>query len=98
MTIEGSAPRWTMTLYVSGAGPRSSEAIAAVRLVCDSELAGLVDLAVVNAADHPDLVVRDRILALPTLVKHAPEPRRWLVGNLDDATAIRSGLDLGGGS
>jgi len=86
--------RWALTLYVSGASPRSTEAIATVRRICDEDLAGEVDLNVVNAVDHPALVKRDHILVLPTLVKHAPKPLRHLVGNLDDADRVRTGLEL----
>lgn len=94
MSGDLSGPRWALTLYVSGASPRSTEAIVTVRHICDQDLAGLVDLTVVNAADHPDLVKRDHILALPTLVKHAPAPMRQLVGNLADAERVRTALDL----
>jgi circadian clock protein KaiB len=87
-------PRWSLTLYVSGASPRSSEAIVTVRRICDEDLAGQVDLTVVNAIDHPALVKRDHILALPTLVKHAPDPLRHLVGNLTDVARVRDALDL----
>jgi len=44
MTVEASGPRWALTLYVSGASPRSSEAIVTVRRICDEDLAGQVDL------------------------------------------------------
>jgi circadian clock protein KaiB len=94
VTVEASGPRWALTLYVSGASPRSSEAILTVRRICDEDLAGHVDLTVVNAVDHPALVKQDNILALPTLVKHSPQPLRHLVGNLTDAGRVRFGLDL----
>ena len=94
MTGDLAVPRWALTLYVSGASPRSTEAIATVRRICDEDLAGQVDLTVVNAIDHPAMVKQDHILALPTLVKHSPAPLRHLVGNLTDAARIRLGLDL----
>ena len=94
MTTEASGPRWALTLYVSGASPRSSEAIVTVRRICDEDLAGQVDLTVINAIDHPALLKRDNVLALPTLVKHAPAPLRHLVGNLTDAMRVRRALDL----
>jgi len=97
VTAEVSGPRWTLTLYVSGASPRSAEAIVAVRRICDEDLAGKVDLTVVNAAENPKLVKRDQILALPTLVKHTPGRLRHLVGNLTDLERVRSALDLGPG-
>jgi circadian clock protein KaiB len=89
-----SGPVWALTLYVSGASPRSSEAILSVRRICDEDLAGQVELTVVNAIDHPDLIKRDNILALPTLVKHTPAPLRQLVGNLTDLARVRAALDL----
>jgi circadian clock protein KaiB len=94
MTADLSEPRWELTLYVSGASPRSAEAIVAVRRICDEDLTGRVDLTVLNAADHPAMLKRDHILALPTLVKHTPGPLRQLVGNLTDLERVRSALDL----
>jgi circadian clock protein KaiB len=88
------SPRWRLTLYVNGASPRSAEAIETVRTICDEDLAGDVDLNIVNAVDHPTMVVQDHILALPTLVKHSPMPLRQLVGNLTDARRVRTALDL----
>jgi circadian clock protein KaiB len=86
--------RWRLTLYVNGASPRSAEAIVTVRAICDEDLPGMVDLTVVNAQDHPEMVLRDHILALPTLVKHSPTPLRQLVGHLTDAKRVRAALDL----
>ena len=94
MTPESAPARWALTLYVSGASPRSTEAIATVRALCDEDLAGQFDLTIVNALDHPDLIKKDHVLALPTLVKHSPAPLRQLVGNLTDTTRLRAGLDL----
>ena len=95
MTDESpDAPVWRLTLYVNGASPRSAEAIVTVRTICDEDLAGVVDLQVVNAVDHPAMVRQDNVLALPTLVKHSPTPLRHLVGHLTDAKKVRAALDL----
>lgn len=88
-------PRWVLTLYVSGAAPRSTEAIEAVTRLCEGELAGQVDLRIVDVNDAPALVVEDQVLAVPTLVKRLPEPARRLVGSLADTGRLRAGLDLG---
>ncbi len=88
-------PRWSLTLYVSGASPRSAEAISTVRRICDEDLAGRFDLSVIDAASNPARVYEDHIVAVPTLVKHAPLPMRHLVGNLTDTDRVRRGLDLG---
>ncbi|MGZ4571089.1 MAG: circadian clock KaiB family protein [Blastococcus sp.] len=79
---------------MNGASPRSAEALETVRRICDEELAGRVELRVVDVAAEPALVVKDQIMAIPTLVKHLPAPLRRLVGNLSYAERVRSGLDL----
>ena len=88
-------PRWSLTLYVSGASPRSAEALETVRRLCDEELPGQVELQVVDVADEPALAGRDRIVAVPTLVKRLPAPPRQLVGDLADIDRVRVWLDLG---
>ena len=95
MTLSGGAPRWSLTLYVSGASPRSAAALETVRRLCDEELAGRVDLRIVDLAEEPGRVTEDQIMAVPTLVKHEPAPLRRLVGNLADVDRVRTGLDLG---
>lgn len=91
----GGEPRWSLTLYVSGASPQSLKAIQATRRICDEELAGRVDLEIVDVHAQPALVVRDQVIAAPTLVKHLPGPLRRLVGDLSDTQRVRVALDLG---
>ena len=86
--------RWALTLYVNGASPNSIQAIETVRRLCDEELGGRVDLEVIDVGQQPALVLRDQILAAPTLVKRLPGPLRRIVGNLSDADRLRLGLDL----
>ena len=86
--------RWSLTLYVAGASPRSAEAIDTVRRICDEELAGRVELRIVDVGEQPALAIGEGIVAVPTLVKQ-PAPLRRLVGNLADADRVRAGLDLG---
>ena len=95
MTTSGGPLRWSLTLYVSGASPRSAAAMETVRRLCDEELAGRVELEIVDLAEEPARVRDDQIMAVPTLVKHQPPPLRRLVGNLADVERLRAGLDLG---
>ena len=85
---------WSLTLYVSGAAPRSAQALETVRRLCDEELAGQVELEVVDVTDEPALGERDGIVAVPTLVKRRPAPPRQLVGDLADVGRVRAGIDL----
>ena len=88
-------PRWSLTLYVSGASSHSAKALETVRRLCDEELPGQVELQVVDVTEEPAIAVRDGIVAIPTLVKRLPAPPRQLVGDLADVDRLRAGLDLG---
>ena len=93
MTVDDS-DYWRLTLYVSGTSPQSVAAVETVRRICDKELRGRVDLQIVDIRDAGALAVEDGIVVLPTLVKHMPEPRRKLVGDLSDIRWVRTALDI----
>src|SRR3954468_19214328 len=87
-------PRWSLTLYVSGASPRSAQALETVRRLCDEELLGQVELEVIDVTDEPALPARARIGPVPPLVNRRPAPPRQLVGDLADIGRVRAGIDL----
>jgi circadian clock protein KaiB len=95
MTDNAAGDRWALALYVDGAATSSIRAIETVRRVCDEQLGGHVDLEVIDVHQQPALVVRDQIVAAPTLVRRLPGPPRRIVGDLSDSAWIRLGLDLG---
>ena len=82
-----------LTLFVSGAAPRSTAAVATVRSVCDEVRVARVDLSVVDASEHPARARENDVVALPTLVRVSPGPLRHLVGNLTDPDHVRAWLD-----
>jgi circadian clock protein KaiB len=94
MTAAG-ADRWALTLYVNGASTNSLQAIETVRCLCDEELGGQVELEVIDVQQQPALVLRDQVVAAPTLVKRLPGPLRRIVGDLSDTDRLRLGLALG---
>jgi circadian clock protein KaiB len=94
MTAGPGDSHWALTLYISGASPRSIHAIENVRRLCEEELGGQVDLDIIDVQLEPALVVRDQIVAAPTLVRHRPAPLRRLVGDLSDIGRVRQSLEL----
>jgi circadian clock protein KaiB len=86
---------WSLTLYINGASPHSVQAIENARRLCEEELGGLVDLEIIDVQQEPALVMGDRIVAAPTLVRHLPAPLRRLVGDLSDIDRVRQSLELG---
>ncbi len=89
---EGEA--YVLRLYVSGATPRSTEAIAKIKNICDEYLPGHYDLEVIDIYQQPQLAVQDHIVAAPTLVKESPGKLRRLIGNLSNTRLILQRLGV----
>jgi circadian clock protein KaiB len=83
-----------LRLYVTGLTPRSTQAIAVLRAVCEEHLAGRYDLEVIDLYQQPELARGQQLIAAPTLVKELPLPVRRLIGDLSDEQRVLVGLDL----
>ena len=91
---EHADQNYVLTLYISGASPRSSAALITIQGICDRELKGRVELKVVDIREHPEALIEDRILAIPTLIKRLPPPLRQIIGDLANEHRVRVALDL----
>ena len=85
---------FVLRLYITGMTPRSAEAIASIRTICEKHLGGHYDLEVIDIYQQPSLAKDEQIVAAPTLVKKLPLPLRRLVGNLSQEDRVLLGLDL----
>ncbi len=86
--------KWDLRLYVAGQTPRSLQAFANLKRICDEHLTGRYNIEVVDLLRNPQLAKGDQILALPTLVRKLPEPVRKIIGDLSDTERVLVGLDL----
>ena len=87
---------YELRLYVTGTSPRSSQAIANVRSLCEEFLAGRYHLEVVDIFQQPGLASSEQIIAAPTLIRKFPEPLRRLIGDLSNRDRVLVGLNLAG--
>ncbi len=87
-------PDVTLRLFVTGTTSRSRRAIAAIRTICEEELAGRCDLKVIDVYQDPEATRDLQIVATPTLVKVAPAPLRRIVGDLSDRGRVLAGLNI----
>jgi circadian clock protein KaiB len=85
---------YVLRLYVTGATARSLRAIANIKTVCEEHLKGRYHLEVVDIYRRPELLRKDHIVAVPTLIKMLPVPLRLLVGDLSKTEHVLQGLDL----
>lgn len=86
--------KYIIKLYVTGRTPRAQAAIENLRRICERELGGRYELAVIDVLDHPQLAEDEKILATPTVVKELPAPIRRIIGDLSDSERVLLGLDL----
>lgn len=94
LSNQSLAERYVLRLYVTGMTPRSTEAIAMIKSICEQHLEGRYDLEVIDIYQHPQLAKDEQIIAVPTLVKKLPSPLRRFIGNLSDKERVLLGLDL----
>src|SRR6476660_6969717 len=85
---------YILKLYVAGQTPRSLQAFANLKRICEEHLAGEYRIEVIDLLKNPQLAKGDQILALPTLVRHLPEPVRKIIGDLSNTERVLVGLDL----
>ena len=94
MAATSSEEHYVLRLYVTGMTPRSTEAFAAIKAICEERLRGRYELEVIDIYQHPQLAIDEQIIAVPTLVKKLPAPLRRLVGDLSNQDRVLTGLDL----
>ncbi len=86
--------KWDLRLYVAGQTPKSLQAFANLKRICEEHLAGQYQIEVIDLLLEPQLAQGDQILALPTLVRKLPQPVRKIIGDLSDTERVLVGLDL----
>jgi circadian clock protein KaiB len=86
--------RWELRLYVAGHSPKSSEAFANLKRICETHLKGRYSIEVIDLLENPHLAKGDQILALPTLVRKLPPPIRKIIGSLSEEEKVLVGLDI----
>jgi circadian clock protein KaiB len=85
---------YVLRLYITGMTPRSAEAFASIKAICEKYLRGRYFLEVIDLYQEPAAAREAQILASPTLIKQLPAPLRRLVGNLSEEKRVLIGLDL----
>jgi len=86
--------KYLLRLYVAGATPASTAAIRNIKKICEENLKGRYELAVIDIYQQPVLTRDEQILAAPTLIKKLPLPIRRFIGDMANKERILVGLDL----
>ena len=92
--IAVKTPEWQLRLYVAGRTAKSNAALANLKRLCDTHLAGRYAIEVIDLLVNPRLAAGDQILAVPTLVRKFPQPIRKIIGDLSNEARVLVGLDV----
>ncbi len=88
------AKEWELRLYIAGKTPRAVKAFENLNRICEEHLAGRYQIEIIDLLENPTLAKGDQIVAVPTLVRHLPEPVRKIIGDLSNTERVLVGLDL----
>ncbi len=86
--------KWSFELYVAGQTPRSLQAIANLKLLCENNLKKNYELKVIDVSENPALARVKQLIALPTLIRLKPEPERVVIGDLSEMEKTLSILGI----
>ncbi len=89
-----ASTRYILKLYVAGQSPKSVNAIANIKKICEEHLQGRYELEVVDLYQQPQLALGEQIIAIPTLLRKLPSPLRRIIGDLSNTERVLVGLDL----
>ena len=83
-----------LELYVVGDSVRSQTAIANLRRILATSLAGQFDLQIIDVLEQPEAAEASNIVATPTLIRRQPPPERRLLGDLSETDLVVRGLGV----
>ena len=89
-----AARRYVLNLYVAGRSPKSVNAIANIRKLCETHLHGRYVLDVIDLYQQPQLAQGEQIIAVPTLIRELPSPVRRIIGDMSNTERVLVGLDI----
>ena len=86
--------KYVFRLYVAGNSPKSVRAIQKLTQICEEHLQGRYELEVIDIYKQPELLEKEQIFAVPTLIKKLPLPLQKLIGDMTNTEKILIYLDL----
>ena len=85
---------YLLRLYVAGQTPKSVQAFANLKKICEEHLAGRYQIEVVDLLQNPALARGHQILALPAVVRQLPPPVKKIIGDFSSQERVLVGLNL----
>ncbi|HEU0136405.1 MAG TPA: circadian clock KaiB family protein [Flavobacterium sp.] len=81
-------------LFIAGMSPKSSLAIENLRKICDQHFPDNSDIQIIDINNAPSFATEYQIIAIPTLIRINPMPKRTILGDLSDNQKVLKILDI----
>ena len=89
---EPTRPHWHLALYIDE-GQESRRAVETAVQLCEQLPVGHCRLEVFNVRENPNVAQENSIMAVPTLERLAPAPKKRLVGS-GSIESLKKALDM----
>ncbi len=86
--------KYKFILFVSGMAIKSVTAIENFKKIGDEHLHGNYELEIIDVTKQKHQAANHQIIALPTLIKLEPQPKRIIIGDLSDTIKVLQILNL----
>lgn len=81
-------------LFVSGMSLKSGHAIENLRKICDKYLVNNYELEIIDISRDTEQALIHQIVAVPTLIRTDPAPKRIILGDLSDKQKVLRILNI----
>ncbi len=88
-------PFFRLRLFIAGEEPNSSRAMSIITRLCEERLRDRYELQIVDVFKDYRAAIEHRVVAVPCLIVESPEPRRVIVGSLNEENKLLTALGLG---
>jgi circadian clock protein KaiB len=86
--------KYVLRLYVAGNSLRSMRAISMLKNICEKYLPERYEMEIIDIYQQPEVLEKDHIFAVPTLIKELPPPLQKLIGDLTNVDKVIIALDI----
>ncbi len=91
---ENGSMSWEFLLFVAGDSISGKIALAQIKKICIGRLSGNCHIEVIDLRKRPELAMKERVVALPMLVRTSPGPEKILVGDLTNEEKVINFLEI----
>ncbi len=86
--------KYVLSLFVAGKTLKSITALKNLKFICDELLKGKYKIEVIDILKNPKLARENQILAIPTLIRNLPLPKKNIIGDLSNRESVLAGLNF----